>query len=159
MNITAFVRNSWFSLFLFTVLSFDLDVCRSHLLVSVLLWVLRVGHGGSVVSDLLQPDVLCIPSAHHWHPWQRCVSRNPSGATSALHEWAKLGGTFIYLHFCYPKQYASKRFDFLGAQTDQMYRLIMLFCIFISMRVPLWIKPMTLKLLLRAGWIRFLTQR
>lgn len=69
------------------------DVRGSHLLVSVLLRVLRLGHDRSVVSDLLQSDVLGIPAAHHWHAGQRRVLRDPAGTTSALYEWTELRGT------------------------------------------------------------------
>lgn len=69
------------------------DVCGSHLLVSVLLRVLRLGHDRSVVSDLLQPDVLGVPAAHHCHVGQRRVRGDPAGAASALYERTELRGT------------------------------------------------------------------
>lgn len=66
------------------------DVRRSHILVSVLLWILGFSHDRPVVSDLLQLDVLCLPSTHHWHSGQRRVSGDSPTSTSALCERPEL---------------------------------------------------------------------
>lgn len=86
------VNSSWLSLF-------PADVCGAHLLVSVLLWILRFGHDWPVVSYLLQPDVLCLPTTHHWHAGQGRVGRDSPATTSALCERPELRGP-ICLFIC-----------------------------------------------------------
>lgn len=86
------------------------DVCCTHLLVSVLLWILRFSHDWPVVSYLLQPDVLRLPTTHHWHSGQRRVSRDSPTSTSALCERSELWGArcffvFVPLSVCAVKHY------------------------------------------------------
>lgn len=73
------------------------DVCSAHLLVSVLLWILRFSHDWPVVSYLLQPDVLRLPTTHNWHTGQRRVSRDSPTTTSALCERPELRGPVYML--------------------------------------------------------------
>lgn len=61
------------------------DVCGNHLLVSVLLWILWFCYDWPVVSHLLQLDVFCLSTTHHWHSRQRRVSRDAPTTTSGLH--------------------------------------------------------------------------
>lgn len=86
----------------FTLLSFvPTDVCGADLLVSVLLWILRVGHDWPVVSYLLQPDVLGFPTTHHWHTGQRRVSRDPAATTSSLCKRPELRGQRARVYFLF----------------------------------------------------------
>lgn len=75
------------------------DVCRAHLLVSVLLWILRLSHDWPVVSHLLQPDVFRLPTTCHWYSGQRRVSRDSPTSTSALRERPEFWGPLSFLSF------------------------------------------------------------
>lgn len=81
------------------------DVRGAHLLVSVLLWLLRFGHGRPVVSYLLQPDVLRVPTTHHWHTGQRRVGRDSPATTSALRERPELRGPLYFSTFFFPSHH------------------------------------------------------
>lgn len=70
-------------------------LCQPALLVSVLLWFLRLHHDWLLADDILQSLLYLLASSRLWSPWQRHLCRNTPGIAWAIQEWPELWGKGI----------------------------------------------------------------